>query len=208
MEVNKNNFYGQKKSDELNSTKRELDQPSSSMISSLSQKKIKSLIDEGLNCTTAFEVSDGKDNKITSLLHELASLNKIKVIKKIAFEHLKGIKPICIDVKDSQGNTPLMLACLKGNFEAALLLLLAGGDPYLENSDELSAFDLALESKSPILARLLLNFANSPSEEISWKFRENNIPFTPLDDSTVGDALHRSWTLRTQISIIFPLKFS
>ena len=188
MKVNNTNFYDQKNFDKLNS-KRKLDQPSGSMISSLSQKKIKSLIDEGLSCTIPFEVSNGKANKITSLLHQLAFLNKTKVIKKILGNHLTGLKPVCIDVKDSQGNTPLMLACLKENFEAAFLLLLAGGAPYLENSDGLSAFDFALKSKSPILARLLLNFANSPSEEIAKKFQEKNIPFTPLDDSTIMGCL-------------------
>lgn len=43
MEVNKSNFYDQKKSDELNPKKRKLDQPSK--ILTLSQKKIKSYID-------------------------------------------------------------------------------------------------------------------------------------------------------------------
>ena len=188
MEMNGLTLYDQKKSDESNSKKRKLDQPSSSKISSLSQKKIKSHIDEVLNCTP-FEVSDGKDKKITSLLHQLVFLNNLKMIKKIARDHLIGIKPVCIDVKDSWGNTPLMLACLKENFEAAFLLLLAGGDPCLENSDGLSAFDFALESKSPILARLLLNFANSPSEKIAQKFVGKNMPFNPLDDTTIRGCL-------------------
>ena len=188
MEMNGLTLYDQKKSDESNSKKRKLDQPSSSKISSLSQKKIKSHIDEVLNCTP-FEVSDGKDKKITSLLHQLVFLNNLKMIKKIARDHLIGIKPVCIDVKDSWGNTPLMLACLKENFEAAFLLLLAGGDPCLENSDGLSAFDFALKSKSPILARLLLNFANIPSKEIPRKFVRKNIPFNPLDDSTIRGCL-------------------
>ena len=161
----------------------------SSKISTLSQKKLEAYLDKGLNCTIPFEISDGIDNKSTSLLHQFAFLNAKDPIKKIVREHLTKVKPICIDVKDSFGNTPLMLACLKENFEATLLLLLARGDPNLKNDAGLSSFDIALESKSPLLPRLLLSTGVTPSEKTAQKFQEKNILFKSLDNSTIKGIL-------------------
>ncbi|KJH47990.1 ankyrin repeat protein [Dictyocaulus viviparus] len=57
---------------------------------------------------------------------------------------------IHIDAKDSEGNTPLFLACEEGREDTAIALARKGADPLLKNKDEQCAFD-AVQSSDLLL---------------------------------------------------------
>jgi ankyrin repeat protein len=52
----------------------------------------------------------------------------------------------CINARDEEGNTPLMLAVMYGNTRVVRRLLIAGADRYLANSEAKIPMDIALEA--------------------------------------------------------------
>jgi ankyrin repeat protein len=64
--------------------------------------------------------------------------------------------PISLDAKDSEGYTALINACMKGNVEAAKLLLSAGADFSLKNNEGETALMASVSSGEGALVKLLI----------------------------------------------------
>merc|ERR1712159_323176 len=60
-----------------------------------------------------------------------------------------------VNGRDTAGQTPLMLAAVKGNTAAVKWLLDNGADKFLRQKDEATALDFALRRHHPKVAKLL-----------------------------------------------------
>lgn len=117
----------------------------------LAAKKYKSAFVDTLLTIDNVDVN-GKDMYGTPLVHVFAQYNLASSITLAAKR--KGFD---FDVKNSNGNTALMIAAQNGNRDAVIALLRAGADPKMKNNDKKSARSLASKAKYKEIAKLLKN---------------------------------------------------
>ena len=101
-----------------------------------------------------------KDKNDQSIIHLAASINMHKVIEKILkgkeIENDPNKKPK-LDDNDQFENTPLHLACSKGNQESVKVLIALGAAIENKNEDEMTPFLLAAENGHADVVEWLLD---------------------------------------------------
>ncbi|KAJ1364062.1 hypothetical protein KIN20_024059 [Parelaphostrongylus tenuis] len=81
-------------------------------------------------------------------LHRAASQGHDRIV------HMLLAQPnIRVDVKDSEGNTPLFVACEEDREDAAIALVRKGADPLVQNKEEKCALDVVKSSDLVIKMR-------------------------------------------------------
>jgi ankyrin repeat protein len=73
-----------------------------------------------------------------------------------------------IDAASPNGSTPLMMAAMYGNSSAVKLLLEAGADPSLRNSQGLGALEFAQQAKKEESAAIIAAFIRAQRPKGSW----------------------------------------
>jgi ankyrin repeat protein len=92
-----------------------------------------------------------KDNRGSTLLHLAVASNPELSVTKLTYLVSKGLKPM--DIKDSKGATPLLMACENVNVEAATYLLNHGANPDTRNKAGLSPRKLSALPVHPVRPR-------------------------------------------------------
>lgn len=99
-------------------------------------------------------------HKMWSLIHLAANLGNADVI-----EELMQLGPF-IDFQDMDGNTPLMIAALKGNDKAVSVLLKYDADITKSNDNEQTARDIVNTGHSKIIKQLLDDHVRQKQEDL------------------------------------------
>ena len=94
---------------------------------------------------------NSKDQLNSSSLHWAAYMNCEKVVAYLLSED----RLTCLDDRDSEGNTALMLSVMYGNTRVVRRLLIAGADRSLPNQQGQMPMEVALENNFQTIARML-----------------------------------------------------
>ena len=125
---------------------------------------------------------NSKDQLNSTSLHWASYMNCEQVAQFLLCEETLD----CLDARDSEGNTPLMLAVMYGNTRVVRRLLIRGADRYLDNKDGKIAIDIAREQQYKTITRMLdenytccdwIRFYCNVKLEYRPKKRKLTIPF-------------------------------
>lgn len=105
--------------------------------------------------------------------HQLKAL--LDQLQRNSVEFRRNPSPF-LDIQDADGNTPLLVACIRGHYQVAELLLQRGASIQIQNnrSDGGSPLHEAIYRRHEHIIGLLLRFRAEP-------FVENCKSFTPMD---------------------------
>ena len=94
-----------------------------------------------------------QDNHGATPLHRCSTLGHVKVVQLMLSEENRGK---IVNVTDSEGNSPLHLACEGNHTDICLMLLKAGANKTLLNKDEKLPENLCSDAET---MRVVRNFA-------------------------------------------------
>lgn len=94
---------------------------------------------------------DDVDDMNSTPLHWAAYMNSEEVLSFI----LSVTSFSSLNMKDSEGNTPLMLAVTYGNTRIVRRLLIKGADRYIKNNEGKLPIDIAVESEFKTITKML-----------------------------------------------------